>query len=219
MLAKIRRRYQSSLESLRLICLCTCAVSTHAMPMVFGKTVAPLSAQTMPINQAHQISQSDTIVAATAQVHETQNAQEVAIMPKQSIEGDKISSFIVRAEDDHKILLSMLVTIQADLTQTVRALLNENVTPVVFSVSTPPGQTAEFDPGQFQFEQKSRSWRPTSMNGCMDIWALENNCRFGGKILEGEVHQGIILLPEWLDPGKPMILRYGKANGLIRLAQ
>lgn len=135
------------------------------------------------------------------------------------LNSDKITSFFVRDNDSNRIQLSMLVAYKPELAQSVRAIVRQRVTPLVFSISTLPNRIVSFDPGLLRFEQKGRIWKPETGKNSPDVMALEENGAFGGKIADGEIHQGVILLPAWFDPQVPITLRYGDFHYLAKFAQ
>jgi hypothetical protein len=144
------------------------------------------------------------------------SSPEPFVTTSRKIETDKVTSFFVRANDSKRIQLSMLVAYKAEFTQAVRELVGHKVTPLVFSVSTLPNRIVYFDPSQLCFEQGGRCWRPEAMGGQLDVLSLEEGGRFGGKLTDGELHQGVIFLPEWFDPATPITLRYGDFHYLAR---
>jgi hypothetical protein len=101
----------------------------------------------------------------------------------------------------------------------VRELFGENVTPLVFSVSTLPLRHVVFDPARLRFEQRGRAWQPDSSRRALDVWPLEEGSRFGGPIADGQIQQGVILLPAWFDPQAPITVRYGDFHYLARFVQ
>jgi hypothetical protein len=165
---------------------------------------------------------SNAAPASTIAVKE-KNAPEksasLSNLPAQKIEHNKITSFFVRANDSKQIQLSILVAYKPELTQALRQLFGEKVTPLLFSVSTLPNRTAAFDPTRFCFEQRGRVWQPNHLKNALDILPVEEGGRFGGTITDSQVHQGIILLPEWFDPQSPITLRYDDFRYLARFAR
>jgi hypothetical protein len=141
-----------------------------------------------------------------------------SLIPAQKNAPNKITSFFIRANDSKRIQLSIIVACQQELTNTVRQLFGENVTPLLFSVATLPNRTVVFDPTLFCFEQKGRVWQPNHFKNALDILPAEENGRFGGTLTESEVHQGVILLPEWFDAQAPITLRYKEFRYLARFA-
>jgi hypothetical protein len=135
-----------------------------------------------------------------------------------NIPTDKVTSFFVRANDSKRIQLSMLIACKEEFTQAVRALVGEKVTPLLFSVSTLPNRTVYFDPSLLRFEQRGRIWQPSTDSAAMDMLPLEEIEPFGGKLSEGQVQQGVILLPAWFDPQAPITVRYGGFHYLAKLS-
>ncbi|MDZ7343675.1 MAG: hypothetical protein ONA90_04080 [candidate division KSB1 bacterium] len=147
------------------------------------------------------------------------SADKVPFTNSQKIEADKITSFFVRANDSKRILLSMLVAYRAELTEAVRQIFGQKVTPLVFSVSTLPNRSVNFDPALLRFEQRGRVWQPVVNNNSADILPLDENAKFGGTLIDGEVHQGIVMLPAWINPKEPITVRYGDFHYLARFAE
>ena len=143
----------------------------------------------------------------------------IPLVNLKKVEADKITSFFVRANDSKRIQLSMLVAYKTDLAEAVRQMLGEKVTPLVFSVSTLPNRAVAFDPAKLRFEQRGRAWQPATGNEVADVMPLDDNAKFGGMVQDGEAHQGIVLLPPWIDPQQPITLRYGDFHYLARFAQ
>jgi hypothetical protein len=180
------------------------AKSNTAMPMfVTAKPVASLNKALLPKGEKPLASAADKI----------------PLVNLKKVEADKITSFFVRANDSKRIQLSMLVAYKTDLAEAVRQLLGEKVTPLVFSVSTLPNRAVVFDPAKLRFEQRGRAWQPATDNQVADIVPLDDNAKFGGVVQDGEVHQGIVLLPAWIDPQQPITLRYGDFHYLARFAE
>lgn len=143
---------------------------------------------------------------------------EVPVDNLQKINTDKITSFFVRANDSKRIQLSMLVAHKEELTDAVRKIFGQKLTPLVFSVSTLPNRSVNFDPNLLRFEQRGRVWQPLVEKNTVDIMPLDENTKFGGMVTDGEVHQGIVLLPAWFNPKEPITLRYGDFHYLARFA-
>lgn len=139
--------------------------------------------------------------------------------PLAKLQADKITSFFVRDNDSNRIQLSMLVAYQAELAKAVREIVGQKVTPLVFSVSTLPSRMVSFDPAQLRFEQNGRQWTPATGPHSADVMPLEENGVFGGNVADGDVHQGVVLLPAWFDPHRPITLQYGDFHYLAKFAQ
>ncbi|MDZ7288638.1 MAG: hypothetical protein ONB44_03720 [candidate division KSB1 bacterium] len=142
----------------------------------------------------------------------------VPVVNLKKIEADKITSFFVRANDSKRIQLSMLVAYKPELTEAVRQMFGQTVTPLVFSVSTLPNRAVEFDPAKLRFEQGGRIWQPEVSKNTVSILPLDENAKFGGMVTDSQVHQGIVLLPAWIDPQQPITLRYGDFHYLAKFA-
>jgi hypothetical protein len=149
----------------------------------------------------------------------SQNAPHVPLSPARKLEANKITSLFVRANDSKRIQFSILITYKDEFTQAVRKLLGEEVTPLLFSVSTLPTRTAHFDPALLRFEQSGRSWQPSPERNAIDIWPWEEGGAFGGELTDTQIHQGVILLPAWFDPQAPITLRYGDFHYLARFVE
>jgi len=141
------------------------------------------------------------------------------LIPIKKIAAEQITSFFIRANDSKRIQLSVLVTHKKEFTDAVRKLVQENVTPLLFSVSTLPNRTVNFDPALLRFEQRGRIWQPDDLKNSIAVWPLEEGGRFGGVINESQVHQGVILLPDWFDPAAPITVGYGDFRYLARFVK
>ncbi len=132
---------------------------------------------------------------------------------------DKVTSFFVRANDSKRIQLSMLVVYKTELSTAIQKMYGQKVTPLVFSVSTFPNRQVNFDPAKLRFEQRGRVWNPESEKAAVNILPLDDNTKFGGVVSDGEVHQGIVLLPAWMNPQEPITLRYNDFHYLATFAE
>lgn len=132
---------------------------------------------------------------------------------------DKVTSFFVRANDSKRIQLSMLVVYKTELATAIQKMYGQKVTPLVFSVSTFPNRQVNFDPAKLRFEQRGRVWNPESEKAAVNILPLDDNTKFGGVVSDGEVHQGIVLLPAWMNPQEPITLRYNDFHYLATFAE
>jgi len=141
------------------------------------------------------------------------------LLPTKKIAAEPITSFFIRANDNKRIQLSVLVTYKKEFTDAVRKLVQENVTPLLFSVSTLPNRTVNFDPALLRFEQRGRAWQPNGLKNSIDVWPLEEGGQFGGIVTDGKIQQGVILLPEWFDPRTPITVRYGDFHYLARFVK
>jgi hypothetical protein len=145
-------------------------------------------------------------------------ADRLPVVNLKRMETDKITSFFVRANDSKRIQLSMLVVYKAELAAAVQKMYGRKVTPLVFSVSTFPNRNIAFDPEKLRFEQRGRIWQPENNDAAVEVLPLDDNAKFGGVVNDGEVHQGIVLLPAWMNPQEPITLRYGDFHYLATFA-
>lgn len=134
------------------------------------------------------------------------------------IKHDKTTSFYVRGDDSKRIQLLMSVDYSEKFTQMVRALVRQQVTPLVFSVSALPNRPATFDPTLLCFKQNGHVWQPQVTGNAADILPVKEGAQFGGIILESLIQQGAIILPAYFDPQLPMTVRYGKFHYLACFA-
>jgi hypothetical protein len=147
------------------------------------------------------------------------NPSRAPLSPARQLEANKITSLFVRANDSKRIQFSVLITYKDEFTRAVRELIGEEVTPLLFSVSTLPTRTAHFEPALLRFEQRGRSWQPSPERNAIDIWPWEEGGAFGGPLTDAQVQQGVILLPAWFDPQAPITLRYGDFRYLARFVE
>jgi len=147
------------------------------------------------------------------------NIKRAPLSPARKLEANKITSLFVRANDSRRIQFSILITYKDEFTKAVRELIGEEVTPLLFSISTLPTRTAHFDPALLHFEQRGRSWQPSPERNAIDIWPWEEGGAFGGELTDTQIHQGVILLPAWFDPQAPITLRYGDFHYLARFVE
>ncbi|MGH7453465.1 MAG: hypothetical protein ACRENG_19100 [bacterium] len=145
-------------------------------------------------------------------------ADRVPVVNLKKIEADKITSFFVRANDSKRIQLSMLVAYKPEFSEAIQQMVGQKVTPLVFSVSTFPNRRVEFDPAKLRFEQRGRTWQPDASKDVLDVLPLDENAKFGGMVTDREVHQGVVLLPAWMNPKEPITLHYGDFHYLARFA-
>lgn len=127
---------------------------------------------------------------------------------------NKIRSLFVRPDGKNSLAIIMLVAHNEEVTNTVREILQSNQTPLIFSVSTLPFTEGYFDPTLFQFVQEQKVWRPSAELN--DVFPLGKNAKFGGELNDGEIHIGVILLPEWFDITRPISLRYGNYSRSVK---
>lgn len=141
------------------------------------------------------------------------------LLPTKKLAAEQITSFFIRANDSKRIQLSVLVTYKKEFADAVQQLVQEKVTPLVFSVSTLPNRTVNFDPALLRFEQRGRIWQPNAHKNSTDVWPLEEGGHFGGVINDSQVQQGVILLPKWFEPETPITIRYGDFHYLARFVK
>jgi len=73
-----------------------------------------------------------------------------------------------------------------------------------------------FDPALLFFEQNGHVWQPQVSGSGLDVLPLEDGAAFGGTLVNGELHQGVILLPDWFNASEPIMLRYEDFHYLAR---
>jgi hypothetical protein len=145
-------------------------------------------------------------------------ADRVPVVNLKKIEADKITSFFVRANDSKRIQLSMLVAYKPEFADAVQQMVGQKVTPLVFSVSTMPNRQVQFDPAKLRFEQRGRAWQPDASQDVLEVLPLDEGSKFGGLVTDREVHQGVVLLPAWMNAKEPITLHYGDFHYLARFA-
>lgn len=121
---------------------------------------------------------------------------------------NQINSLFIRPEGKHSKTILMLVAYNEEVTKAVRRILQTNETPLIFSVSTLPSTEVFFDPTFLQFEQDDQIWQPNDKPDNYELFPLGKNAKFGGKLNDADIHQGVILLPEWFDINHPITIRY-----------
>jgi len=130
------------------------------------------------------------------------------IMQRPSIMADQITSFYVRGGEQNRIMLSMLLGHNFELTTLVRQVTGDQVTPVFLSVSTLPNRQSYFDPSMLSFEQNGKSWKPDPAIAD-DLMPLNADSPFGGDVSCGQIHQGVFFVPSWLNTDEPIVVHYG----------
>jgi len=123
-------------------------------------------------------------------------------------DGQKLTSLFIKSTKDAKIKFTMLVAYNDGVTQNMRQITQKDVTPLIFSVSALPLEATDFSPEEFVFSQKGRRWSPQHSKKALDMFALNVNHQFGGILHESQIHQGVIVLPEWFDLQKPIEISY-----------
>jgi hypothetical protein len=123
---------------------------------------------------------------------------------------NQINSLFVRPFGKGTTAMIMLIAHDKEVTEVVQEILQSKQTPLIFSVSTLPFTEADFDPSLLQFEQDQRMWQMQSEdnNDVTVMIPLGRDAKFGGALKDGEIHQGVVLLPDWFDLRKPITIRY-----------
>lgn len=130
------------------------------------------------------------------------------VLQRPSIMADQITSFFIRGGEQNRIMLSMRMGHNFELTTMVRQLTGDQVTPVFVAVSTLPDRQGFFDPMLVSFEQNGKIWKPNP-TAVEDLLPLTAETAFGGDVSKGQVHQGVFFAPAWLNPSEPVIVHYG----------
>ena len=172
-----------------------------------------------PESNGTQKESKDLVTSFPKKNFSSKNAEPRPLSPARKLETNKIISLFVRANDSNRIQFSILITYKNEFTQAVRSLIGEEVTPLLFSVSTLPTRTANFDPALLRFEQRGRSWQPSPERNAIDVWPWEEGGTFGGILTDTRPQQGVILLPAWFDPQTPITLRYENFHYLARFVE
>lgn len=165
-----------------------------------------------------QLVAANSVLTARAKKSATPKVDRLPAVSPQKIKTEKITSFFVRINDSKRIELSMLVVYEEDFAESVRAMIGQKITPLVFSVSTLSNRTVDFDPTLLRFEQHGHAWQPQAAGNTIDFLPMEEGGKFGGAITGKQVQQGVILLPAVFDPQTPITLRYGNFHYLARFA-
>jgi hypothetical protein len=189
------------------------------IPATSGKTMQSAETMYSAIESPPPRFATDASALLKAKKTPPPSPDRLPLIPTKKITAEHIISFFIRADDSKRIQLSVLVTHKKEFTLAVRKLVQENVTPLLFSVSTLPNRTVNFNPALLRFEQRGRVWQPSGLKNAIDIWPLEEGGQFGGVINESRVHQGVILLPEWFDPAAPITVRYENFHYLARFVK
>lgn len=126
-----------------------------------------------------------------------------------------INSLFVKHDGSGPIAMIVLVAHSDELTRPVQEITQTKQTPLILSVSTLPLGEVDFNPGAIEFEQDNKVWQP-DLNSGKDVFPLNAGLRFGGVINDGQIQQGVVLLPEWFDVHRPLIIRYLNSQRLLR---
>ncbi len=133
----------------------------------------------------------------------------------QQVQKDGVTAYIVRDDSSSDISLTMLIAHKTSFTSRVCAVLGKEIVPLVFSVSTLPHKVAWFDPARLRFEQQGKVWQPDSTKLDDAMIFIGDDKRFGGMIASGEIHQAVLLLPDWFDVAAPIFVSYHRAARTI----
>ncbi len=146
-------------------------------------------------------------VAVSAVVANPKGNRSLALQ-RPTVMVNQITSFYVRGGEQNRIMLSMLMGHNFELTTLVRQVTGDQVTPVVLSVSTLPDRQGFFDPALLSFEQNGKIWKP-NVNSTDDLLPLTPETPFGGEVNQGQVHQGVFFIPAWFDTEASIFVNYG----------
>lgn len=127
------------------------------------------------------------------------------------LEKDSIVTYIVRDQEKDEINLTMLIAHNSALDARIQKLSGQKLLPIVFSVSTVPHHSYYFNPLALVFEQGGKKWRLDSLTVGSQIIQLEADGKFGGMVHPGEIHQAVILLPEWFRIDEPIYVQYDES--------
>lgn len=119
----------------------------------------------------------------------------------------QINSMFIRSHKGGSPAMIILVAYDDEIVETVQRELQTPKIALLLSASTLPSYEVNLDPSFIQFEQDHRTWHPHSKSN-NDYFALFSRTKFGGIIHEGEIHQGIVMLPEWFDLHRPITIHY-----------
>jgi len=135
------------------------------------------------------------------------------------IKKDGITAYIVRDDAMNSISLTMLIAHNSKLAHRIEKMVQRDVLPLTFSISTLPGSSTYFDPTKLQFEQDGKTWSPDSSALDSVVVILQAGGKFGGLIHGGETQQAVILLPDWFNIDAPLAVRYFGADNGLRLTK
>lgn len=135
-------------------------------------------------------------------------AERTITLEKKSTHDNKITSLFVRPAGRGSIQMTMLIAYSRSIATAARNMLNEAITPLIFSVSALPLTSAVFNPEDLIFIQNERSWSPKMADSNSAMFPLGDKGNFGGVVDETQVHQGVILLPAWFELTKPITIQY-----------
>ncbi|NIR47384.1 hypothetical protein GWO43_02775 [candidate division KSB1 bacterium] len=132
------------------------------------------------------------------------------------IRKSQIKSLFIRPEGRESKVLLMLVAYDEGVTNVAQEFLQSNQTPLIFSISTLPFSEVDFEPTSFRFEQNGQIWQPQLDTASLDLFPLGKETKFGGVLNDGQIHQGIIMLPESFDLDHPITVKYGNDQKRLR---
>lgn len=124
------------------------------------------------------------------------------------LQKDSIITYIVRDREKSEINLTMLIAHNSALESRIDKLTGQGLLPIVFSVSTVPHRSYVFDPTALIFEQHGKEWHLDTLTVEAHTIQLEATGKFGGLVKPGEIHQAVVLLPEWFNIEKPIKVHY-----------
>ncbi|MFQ5706296.1 MAG: hypothetical protein ACE5HO_02545 [bacterium] len=125
-----------------------------------------------------------------------------------AVESKQINSLFVRPQKKESVAMLMLVAYDQEIVNSVREITQTKQTALIFSVSTLPYAEVHFEPSFLIFRQEGRSWHAGTKSSHGDVFPLGKNAKFGGLINDSDIHQGVILLPEWFDLSLPLTIQY-----------
>lgn len=120
----------------------------------------------------------------------------------------QITPLFIRSSSKGDIDLTMLIAYDQRIAELANQIINKTVTPLIFSVSTMPFVTDNFEPQCLIFEQNGKKWFPSNYPDTIDMFPIDENIPFGGPISDTQLHQGVILLPGWFDIAQPLKINY-----------
>ncbi len=123
-----------------------------------------------------------------------------------------INSLFVKSDGSTSTTLIILVAYDSSLAHKTEAGF-AGQTPLILSVSTLPFKEARFDPTLVEFEQDGHTWRPVADG---ESFPIVKTAPFGGRIRDGQIHQGVVMLPGEFDLSRPLTIRYLSSHRVLR---
>ena len=120
----------------------------------------------------------------------------------------QITPLFIRSSEKGHIDLTMLIAHDQQITRLAKEIISKAVTPLIFSVSTMPFVTDNFEPESLSFEQNGKKWSPSNHPDTIDMFPIENEVPFGGSISDTQIHKGVIMLPNWFNINLPIEINY-----------